>query len=140
MATYYLGKDAVVLHGTAGTTAATATNNTKDVSISLKASESDVSIRGSKFEKTATGMIALSYSWEMVYDMADAACAALHAAFIGLGPIAIKILDKPDGQGFDGDFCVTQFEPGLPLKTHIPLKIEIKPTLSSRDLAWVNDE
>jgi hypothetical protein len=45
MATFILGKDAKLYHGTAGATATTEISNVRDVTLTLEAGEADVTTR-----------------------------------------------------------------------------------------------
>ncbi len=73
MATFILGKDAKLYHGTAGSTATTEMSNVRDVTLNLEAGEADVTTRAnSGWRATAPTLRECTCEFEMVWDPADA--------------------------------------------------------------------
>ena len=79
----------------------------------------------------------IEVEWEMNDNSADAALAAIIAAFIGDTPLAFLIKDASDGLGIDGDFKVFGCDREEKLEDAVVYKINIKPCPSTRDVQWV---
>ena len=127
MATFILGKDAKLYHGTAGSTATTEMSNVRDVTLNLEAGEADVTTRAnSGWRATAPTLRECTCEFEMVWDPADAGFTAIKNAFLASGLIALKILDKVGGQGPDGDFAITSFSRNEALEEAITVSVTAK--------------
>ena len=127
MATFILGKDAKLYHGTAGSTATTEMSNVRDVTLNLEAGEADVTTRAnSGWRATAPTLRECTCEFEMVWDPADAGFTAIKNAFLASGLIALKILDKTGGQGPDGDFAITSFSRNEALEEAITVSVTAK--------------
>jgi hypothetical protein len=127
MATFILGKDAKLYQGPAGTTPTTEMTNVRDVTLSLEAGEADVTTRAnSGWRATAPTLRECTCEFEMVWDPDDAGFTAIKNAFLTSGLIALKILDKADGQGPDGDFAITSFSRSEALEEAITVSVTAK--------------
>ena len=127
MATFILGKDAKLYHGVAGTTAATEMSNVRDVTLTMEAGTADVTTRAnSGWRATAPTLRECTCEFEMVWNTTDPGFTAIKAAFLASALIALKILDKANGQGPDGDFAVTSFSRKEALEEAIIVSVTAK--------------
>ena len=73
MATFVLGMNAKLYHGTAGNPASTEMTNVRNVTLNLEAGEADVTPRANRgWRATAPTQPESSVDFEMVWDPADA--------------------------------------------------------------------
>ena len=135
---YKLGMDAVIKYGTAGTIAATALTNVRNVTLNLEKGEADVTTRGNGgWKATVATLKDASVEFEMVWDTADAGFTAIKNSYFNNTAISLLILDAATGgQGLDADFMVTKFTREEPLDEAIVVKVTAKPTLSTRSPTW----
>ena len=135
---YKLGMDAVIKYGAAGTTAATALTNVRNVTLNLEKGEADVTTRGNGgWKATVATLKDASVEFEMVWDTADAGFTAIKNSYFNNTAISLLILDAATGgQGLDADFMVTKFTREEPLDEAIVVKVTAKPTLSTRSPTW----
>jgi hypothetical protein len=86
----------------------------KDVEVDQSKEKADVSTRLSNYKATKGTQIGVSVELPMIYDPADAGCAALEKAFFTDALIAVALLDGDKGtagtQGFWADFEVTDMK------------------------------
>lgn len=134
-----LGMEAKLYYGPAGATATTELSNVKDVTLNLEAGEADVTTRANQgWRATVATLKEGSVEFEMVWDTADSGFAALKDAYFNNTPIAMAILDGPNGSGLDADFSITNFSRNEPLEEAIMVSVTAKPTYSTRAPAWVD--
>jgi TP901-1 family phage major tail protein len=127
MPNFVLGMNAKLYHGVAGATAATELTNVRNVTLNLEAGEADVTTRAnSGWRATAPTLRECSVEFEMVWDPADAGFTAMKDAFLTGGLIALKVLDKANGQGPDGDFSITSFSRSEELEEAITVSVTAK--------------
>jgi len=127
MGSFALGMNAKLYHGTAGTTAATELSNCRNVTLNLEAGEADVTTRANGgWRATAPTLRECSVEFEMVWDPTCAGLNAIKTAFLTGGLIALKILDKANGQGPDGDFAITSFPRSEELEEAITVSVTAK--------------
>ncbi|MCC7407225.1 MAG: hypothetical protein IT442_04085 [Phycisphaeraceae bacterium] len=127
MPSFILGMNAKLYFGTAGATAATEMTNVRNVTLTLEAGEADVTTRANQgWRATAPTLRECTCEFEMVWDPADAGFTAIKDAFLAAGTVALKILDKPNGQGPDGDFSITSFSRGEQLEEAITVSVTAK--------------
>jgi len=133
-----LGMKAVLKYGTAGSTATTTLGNVRNVTLSLETGEADVTTRANQgWRATAATLKDGSVEFEMVWDTDDAGFTAIRNAWFSSEPLALAILDGPNGQGLDADFVVTSFSRNEPLEEAITASVTAKPTYSTRAPAWI---
>jgi len=130
MATFILGKDGKLYFGVAGTTAATEMGNVRDVTLTMEAGTADVTTRANfGWRATAPTLRECTCEFEMVWDPADPGFTAIKNAFLASSLIALKILDKANGQGPDGDFAITSFSRKEALEEAIIVSVTAKLSL-----------
>ena len=135
MATFILGKDAKIYFGVAGTTADTEMGNVRDVTLTMEAGTADVTTRAnSGWRATAPTLRECTCEYEMVWNPADPGFTAIKNAFLASALIALKILDKANGQGPDGDFAITSFSRKEALEEAIIVSVTEKLSLYR---AWI---
>jgi len=135
MATFILGKDGKLYFGVAGTTAATEMGNVRDVTLTMEAGTADVTTRANfGWRATAPTLRECTCEFEMVWDPADPGFTAIKNAFLASSLIALKILDKANGQGPDGDFAITSFSRKEALEEAIIVSVTAKLSLFR---AWI---
>ena len=132
-----LGMHAKLYYGTAGALATTEIANCKDLTLNLEKGESDVTTRGNNGWRAFVGTLKSgTIEWEMVWDTGDGAFNAIKNAYFNDTPIALAILDGPNGEGLDADFSVTNFSRNEPLEEAITVNVTVKPTYSTRAPNW----
>jgi len=135
MAVFILGKDGKIYFGVAGTTAATEMGNVRDVTLTMEAGTADVTTRANfGWRATAPTLRECTCEFEMIWAPADPGFTAIKAAFLASALIALKILDKANGQGPDGDFAITSFSRKEALEEAIIVSVTAKLSLFR---AWV---
>jgi len=127
MATFILGKDGKLYFGVAGTTASTEMGNVRDVTLTMEAGSADVTTRANfGWRATAPTLRECTCEFDMLWDPDDAGFKAIKNAFLASALIALKILDKINGQGPDGDFSVTSFSRKEALEEAIIVSVTTK--------------
>ena len=130
MATFILGKDGKLYFGVAGTTASTEMGNVRDVTLTMEAGTADVTTRANfGWRATAPTLRECTCEFEMVWDPVDLGFTAIKNAFLASALIALKILDKANGQGPDGDFAITSFSRKEALEEAIIVSVTAKLSL-----------
>jgi len=130
MATFILGKDGKLYFGIAGTTASTEMGNVRDVTLTMEAGTADVTTRANfGWRATAPTLRECTCEFEMIWDPADPGFTAIKNAFLASALIALKILDKANGQGPDGDFAITSFSRKEALEEAIIVSVTAKLSL-----------
>ena len=132
-----VGLDMKLKRGTAGTQASTEMKNVKDVTLNLEKGEADVTTRGAAGWRVYVGTLKdASLEFEMNYDPNDADYSALLNAFLNNTALSFFVSDG-SGNGLDADFVITGFNNNQPLEEASTISVTAKPTLSSRNPAWV---
>lgn len=132
-----LGLDAVLYRGEAGSTAATAVENVKDVTLNLESGEADVTTRKTNGWRASVATLKeASLEFGILYDTEDEDFQAFHEAYFNNTPIALFVSDG-DGNGLDADFSITNFSMEQPLEEAISVTITAKPTASTRAPIWL---
>ncbi len=127
MANFVLGMNAKLYHGAAGSPAPTELTNVRNVTLNLEAGEADVTTRANLgWRATAPTLRECSVEFEMVWDPADAGFTAIKNAFLTAGLIALKVLDRANGQGPDGDFSITSFTRSEELEEALTVSVTAK--------------
>lgn len=131
-----MGFEGKLLHGSAGTTAATELTIVRDVSYSFEPTEADVSDRASIIDLVDVAGIKFSLEFEVNNQDSNAFVAAIRTAAATGGAIALKTLDKTSGYGVDGDFIV-KLDESQPLRDRQAIKVTASPTdKAGRVPAW----
>lgn len=133
MATFQLGKDAKIYYGAEGDplTGLTEMGNVTNVSLTLEASEADVTTRAnSGWRATVATLKSCSVEFEMQFKPSDAGFTAIQTAFMNSGLIRLAPLtgDKSvaGNEGPMGDFSVTNFSRDEALEEAIKYKVTAK--------------
>lgn len=128
------GYKAILYYGTAGSTAATQVTNCEDLQYNIDPEKGETTTRGDgssvplKYERvTALGA---EVTWKMV-DKVDSTLSALRAAAATGAAVAIKVLNKSGGTGFDGDVTLRVSAP-FPLKGITMFEFTATPTDENR--------
>ena len=133
---YKLGLEAKLFHGAAGSTASSAMDNVKDVTLSLETGEADITTRAAEgWRTTAATLKEASVEFEMIWDTEDNGFKAIKNAYFASMPIALFVSDGA-GSGLDADFVVTSFSRSEPLEEALTVSITCKPTLVNRAPSW----
>jgi predicted secreted protein len=113
--------------GVAGTTAATEITNITDVEVTLNADEAEATTRAnSGWKATVATLRECTVEFEMIWAADDPAFAAIRTAYLTAGLVALKVLDRANGEGPDGDFAITSFSRSEPLAESIKAKVTAK--------------
>jgi len=132
-----LGMTAKLYYGAAGATANSELINVKDVTLNLETGEADVTTRGNQgWRATVATLKSGTVEFEMIWDTGNAGFSAIKNAYFNNTPVALAILDGPDGEGLDADFSITNFSRNEPLEEAITVSVTAKPTYSTRAPAW----
>lgn len=138
---FLLGMDAKLYYGTAPTTPETLAalspstltelSNAKDVSLSMEAGEADITTRAnSGWRATAPTLRECSVEFEMVWKPGDAGFAAVKAAFLSSGEIALAVLTEAHAtvgaEGPVGNFTITNFSRNEALEEAITVSVTAK--------------
>lgn len=139
MPAFLLGMNAKMYYGAAGGPANTLITNVRNVTLSLEAGEADVTTRANQgWRATVATLRECTVEFEMVWDPADAAFAAIRTAYLPPGGlIALKILDRENGQGIDGDFAISRFT--IPQEMEEAIKVSVTAKLAVFR-AWAGGE
>ena len=114
--------------------------NVRDNTLNLEKGEADVTTRGNSGWRATVGTLKDgSIEFEMVWDPADAAFAALQNAYLNDEVIGLAILDeaKETGTGLVADFAVTNFSRNEPLEEAMTANVTAKPTYSATAPVWM---
>ena len=137
-----IGLDGKLHFGTAGATVTpidgtTEVKNARDVTIHLEWGETDATCRGSgrkdEIEITSQNH---HIEFDLVNNRADADVIALKNAHLNGTLIALLALDEETGEGPDGDYYITGFTRGEPMKEGQTFKVVAKPSSKNRVWTW----
>ena len=91
--------------------------NTRDLTITMERGEADVTRRSANGWRQRVGTLAeMTFEFEMVWDPTDAGFSAIRSAFLAATEIGLRALDQDGGEGFQGDFAITNFSKSEPLE------------------------
>jgi len=126
---FRLGIKAKMYYGTAGTTGVPTTelSNVTDVTVTLDASEADVTSRDNDgFRATIAGLKECTLEFDMLYLPKDAGFKAIKNAWLTSGQIHLAALTSAGGEGPVGDFSITGFSRTEPLEEAIKYSVTAK--------------
>lgn len=123
--------------GTAGSSAATEVTTVGDAGLNIDWNEATIKNRSTPFELTelATGKVEVTF--KMDDDDADTHLSAINTAFETRAAIALKVLDKASGKGFDADFKIVSRKRSENIDEQIQYDFTAKPCPSTRAPAFV---
>lgn len=126
-----MGFEGLLYYGTAGSTATTLLENTKDITINRDVEKGDTTVRGDStvppIETESVSTRKLGVEFVMLNDIDDTALEALRSA-VALGScVALRGKDHAAGKGPDGDFTLSMGEP-WPLKGEQVITFTASPT------------
>ncbi len=148
MPDFILGMDAKAYYGVEDTAigAMTLLTNVRDVTLSLSASEADVTTRANAgWRGTASALRDADVSFEMVWKTTDAGFDAIRDAFIATDVanrvLAMAFMDKlvatSGSQGVHANFSVTGFERAEALEDALIMSVTVKLVSLISASAWV---
>lgn len=116
--------------------------NVTDVTLSLEASEADVTTRTNNgWRATVQALREATVEFEMVWDTADENFTAVQEAFMAGTTIEFAVLDgaidDPGSQGFRATMSVLKFSRSEPLEEAMKASVTLKPAYSANAPAWV---
>ena len=126
---FRLGIKGKIFYGTAGSTGVPATEltNVTDVTITLDASEADVTTRDNDgFRATIAGLKECTIEFDMLYLPNDAGFKAIKTAWLKAEQIHLAALTSKTGEGPVGDFSITGFSRSEPLEEAIKYSVTAK--------------
>jgi hypothetical protein len=140
-----LGLDCKLYYCTAGiggTPTWTEITAAREVNVPLSKGEADVSTRGGGGWKATKGTLKdASIDFDLLYDPADVAAAALLAAFLSGATIGLAAAHGPIAtvgtEYFKADCEILKFEEKEPLDNAITVSVSAKPTYSANQPAFV---
>ena len=126
---FRLGIKAKIYYGTAGSTAVPTTelSNVTDVTVTLDASEADVTTRANDgFRATVAGLKECTIEFDMLYLPNDPGFKAIRTAWLSAGQIHLAALTGEKGEGPVGDFSITGFSRAEPMEEAIKYSVTAK--------------
>jgi len=126
---FRLGIKAKIFYGTAGATGVPTSEltNVTDVTLTLDASEADVTTRDNDgFRATIAGLKECTIEFDMLYLPNDAGFKAIKNAWLKSEQIHLAALTSKNGEGPVGDFSVTGFSRAEPLEEAIKYSVTAK--------------
>jgi hypothetical protein len=125
----YMGYEAQLFYGTAGSTGATQITNATDVDYNLDPERGDTTTRGDgtavpRVTSRVTGLKP-TITWKSLNKPTDTTLAALIAAAKTGAPVALRTKSYSSGLGFDGDVTLTMKQ-GAPLKGEATFESPLK--------------
>ncbi len=126
---FRLGMKGKVFYGEAGSSGVPTgeLSNVTDVSITLDASEADVTTRDNDgFRATIGGLKECTIEFDMLYLAKDAGFKAIKEAWLKSQQIHLAALTSEKGEGPVGDFAITGFSRAEPLEEAIKYSVTAK--------------
>ena len=126
---FRLGIKGKVFYGVAGSTGLPSgeLSNVTDVTITLDASEADVTTRDNDgFRATIAGLKECTVEFSMLYLPNDAGFRAVRTAWLGADQIKLAALTSATGEGPVGDFSITGFSRSEALEEAIKYDVTAK--------------
>ena len=128
-----MGFEGQMFVGPAGSTASTQVTKSRDITISTDPEFGDTTTRGdgSAPPVNTSSVVAINWSsdWNMTDNETDTTLAMMKAAAEAGTPIALRMKDKAEGKGFDGDVNLSR-KSGKPLKGESTNDFTATPTLA----------
>lgn len=126
-----MGFEGLIYKGTAGSTAASLLENTKDISVTKEHTRGNTTVRGDSTEapmqtEDVTVRVA-SIQWTMIHDTSDTLYEDLCEAADSGEAVAIRTKKHSSGKGFDGD-CTITAQDGMPLEGEQTTQFTATPT------------
>lgn len=138
MALETFGFEAKMYQGAAGASAATELDIVRDVTLTLESTEGETTTRATGGFKTyAAGLKDATVEFNMKWDPSNAGFKAIRDAYVGRTMVALKILDKANGEGLDADFVITKFTRAENLDEKVEVAVTARPAMDTRAPAWV---
>ncbi len=128
---FRLGMKGKMFYGEAGSSGVPTAElpNITDVTITLDASEADVSTRDNGgFRATIAGLKECTIEFDMLYLAKDAGFKAIKEAWLKSQQIHLAALTSEKGEGPVGDFAITGFSRAEPLEEAIKYSVTAKLT------------
>lgn len=137
MASPRMGFEGILLRGTAGSTAATAVTNSRDITESFDADTGDTTVRGADGSGPPIETVRITrrkydLQWNMTEDDTDTSLTAFKAAAAAGTPIAIRTKSYTSGTGIDMDMVITSIKQGKPINGESTVDITAKPNRDNR--------
>jgi len=126
---FRLGIKGKMYYGTAGSTGIPTKelSNITDVTITLDASEADVTTRDNDgFRATVGGLKECTIEFDMLYLAKDAGFTAIKNAWLKGEQVHLAALTSENGEGPVGDFSITGFSRSEPLEEAIKYSVTAK--------------
>ena len=126
---FRLGIKGKVFYGDADATGVPADelSNVTDVTITLDASEADVTSRDNDgFRATVAGLKECTLEFDMLYLANDAGFKAIREAWLNATLVHLAALTSATGEGPVGDFAITGFSRSEPLEEAIKYSVTAK--------------
>jgi len=116
--------------------------NAKDVTLNLEASEADVTTRGNAgWRATTAALRDGSVDFEMIWDTADTAFAAIQAAYFANSAVEVAVMDGDittvGSEGLRASMSVTSFTRNEPLEEAVSVAVGLKPTYAANAPEWM---
>jgi hypothetical protein len=116
--------------------------NVRDLTLTLEASEADVSTRGGGgWRATAAGLKEVTIEWEMVWDPADEDMQAIRDAWLNNASIELAAVDggitTQGTQGIRAICAITKFTRNESLDEAMTVSVTAKPTYAQPAVQWM---
>ena len=113
----------------------------RDVTLTVEAGEADVTTRGNNVWRARIGTLKdAEVTFEMIWDTANTAFAALLTAFLNKTALGVAVMDGPIGttgsQGLWANMSVIKFNREEKLEDAIKASVTLKPTFSAIAPEW----
>ena len=114
----------------------------KDVTLNLEKGEADVTTRANGGWRAYVGTLKDgSVEFEMLWDPADTAFAAIRDAYLDNTPVEMAVMDgeitENGSEGLHAEFEVTQFNRNEPLEEGVTANVTLKPAHSENNPEWL---
>jgi len=132
-----LGIEGKAYVGAAGSTPTDVYPDVTDVTLTVTNNKAKYATRGQKRNNNRTTTQDLQISFTVLKDFANAQFELLHAAAMAGTPIAVKLIDKTSGYGWDADWVLDAKE-GQPLEGFDTVEFTGDFTSDNRALTEIN--
>lgn len=139
---YRIGLDAKI-HVNTGTYASPTwaeIEDAQDVTLTLEASEAEITRRGSGWRATLQAIKDASVEFDLVYDPTDTEFIAIREAFFDRETIEMAVMDGPiataGSQGLRATMSVLNFSRNEPLEEALTVSVTVKPAPAANDPEW----
>jgi hypothetical protein len=131
------GLNAALYRGAVNTDPTTLVKNYRKLKLNREKLLGDNSRHSCKTKSSKPTMLKAAIEFEMLNSDSDADVAAFEAAFNTDTPLAIKSLDKANGNGVMGDWYVVKFERDEDEEKEQVISVSLEPTVEYRDVVPV---